>query len=146
MCIRDSDRTIKSWDFCYKSGLQPRLNFNKVFDDVLLDVAFSPDSRFVAVGCSNGSIYLLSRKTGQLLQQFSVHENAVYCVRFSPDSQTLISSALDNLTCTWDISDSRNVYPPQPMKQLKPHRVGSLHQIMLSELIMYSRISYGAVK
>ena len=140
------DKTIKSWDLRYESGSQPRLNFNKVFDVILNDVAFSPDSRFIALGCNDNSICLLSRKTGQLLQQFSVHEDAVYCVRFSPDSETLISSALDNSIFTWDISDLQNVYSPQPIKQLKLHRVGSLHQIILSELIMYSRTTCCAVK
>lgn len=136
-----NDGTIKLWDIRYASGSQPRLNLSFHSLDGPSDVAFSPDSRFLACSFFSGSIHLLDGKTGQLLREFhTVYQVGIYCVRFSPDGQTLICSAANKSIYTWDIADLQTVYSPQPIKELILHRVSSLHrQIILSNLIMYPR-------
>jgi len=54
-------------------------------------LAFSPDGRFLALGCADRTVKLLSAETGQLLQTLKWHLGSVQAVAFSPDSKTLAS-------------------------------------------------------
>jgi len=141
------DHTIKSWDLRERTRSEARLNFIiEDMPDQPIDVVFSPDSRYIALGFLDNSVELRNNKTGGLLHRLKAHSNEVFSVRFSPDSQTLISASLDSTIRTWDISEIENRLSLLLNKQLKLHRVGPLHhKLILSELITYSRTSYFVV-
>ncbi|GAW11337.1 hypothetical protein ANO14919_006810 [Xylariales sp. No.14919] len=124
------DKTAQVWDLREETRSKPRAIFRAT--DELLDVAISPDSRFVATGCLDNSVYLWSIQTGHLHQKFSAHEDGVHSVRFSPDGQTLISASLDRSIMTWEIdpADPRKYHSPQPLKQMKLHQDFALCSLM----------------
>jgi WD40 repeat protein/transcriptional regulator with XRE-family HTH domain len=73
--------------------------------NVARSVDLSPDGQTVAVGDSNGNIYLWNISTAQLLGIFSGHKGWVWSVTFSPDSRTLASSSSDSSVRLWDIQN-----------------------------------------
>lgn len=126
------DRTVKSWDVRETTRSDARLNF--IIEDLLdtpIDVVFSPDSRYIAIGCLDNSVYLRNSRTGGLLHRLDAHKDSVYSIRFSPDSQTLISAGLDSMIITWAIAEMENRTSLLPNKQLKLHRVGPLHHKLI---------------
>lgn len=65
-------------------------------------VAWSPDSKVLALGDGNGQIRLLDAATGDLLDTLNGHRNRVSHLTWLPDKRTLISSDWDGTQCTWD--------------------------------------------
>jgi WD40 repeat protein/transcriptional regulator with XRE-family HTH domain len=66
-------------------------------------IDLSPDGQTIAVGDSNGNIYLWNISTTQLLATFSGHIGWVWSVAFSPDGKTLASSSSDSSVRLWDV-------------------------------------------
>jgi len=68
-------------------------------------VAFSPDGRILAVGCTNGEIDLWPLDTPGTLKPFVVkkHQSLVWSLAFSPDGKTLASGSADNNVVIWDV-------------------------------------------
>ena len=71
-------------------------------------IAFSPDGKILAVGCTNGIINLLNAVTlqpiGQLLGGYSDQfTDGVTSVAFSPDGKTLASGKVDGTITLWKI-------------------------------------------
>jgi WD40 repeat protein/transcriptional regulator with XRE-family HTH domain len=71
--------------------------------NVARSIDLSPDGQTVAVGDSNGNIYLWNISTIQLLDTFSGHKGWVWSVAFSPDGRTLASSSSDSSVRLWDV-------------------------------------------
>ncbi|MBD2248333.1 NB-ARC domain-containing protein [Nostoc sp. FACHB-888] len=71
--------------------------------NVARSVDVSPDGQTIAVGDSNGNIYLWNISTAQLLGIFSGHKGWVWSVAFSPDGRTLASSSSDSSVRLWGI-------------------------------------------
>jgi WD40 repeat protein/transcriptional regulator with XRE-family HTH domain len=70
---------------------------------VARSIDLSPDGETVAVGDSNGNIYLWNITTTQLLDTFEGHTGWVWSVAFSPDGRTLASGSSDSSVRLWDI-------------------------------------------
>ncbi|OQA36140.1 MAG: WD domain, G-beta repeat [Candidatus Dependentiae bacterium ADurb.Bin331] len=73
-------------------------------EQLVSSVAFGPDSKTVAVGCSNGALYVWNRLTNNDL--FIIHwghTNKITSVAFSPDNTMLASSSLDNTIRLWNL-------------------------------------------
>jgi len=68
-------------------------------------VAFSPDGRILAVGCTNGEIDLWALDTPGTQKPFVVkkHQALVWSLAFSPDGKTLASGSMDNNVVIWDV-------------------------------------------
>ncbi|MBE8966762.1 pentapeptide repeat-containing protein [Nostocales cyanobacterium LEGE 12452] len=75
--------------------------------NVARSIDLSSDGQTVAVGDSNGNIYLWNISTAQLLDTFSGHKGWVWSVAFSPDGKTLASSSSDGSVRLWDIQSGR---------------------------------------
>jgi WD40 repeat protein len=82
-------------------------------DEVVLSCAVSPNQRMTACGTSNRVAYLYyaSRPAGadedgsrMLHARLTGHTHKVYGVKFTTDSLTLITGAMDATVCTWDVA------------------------------------------
>ena len=65
--------------------------------------AFSPDSKAVAIGSDNGTIYLHDLGTGELKLTLTGHKEHVDNLAFSPDGKTIATSShIDETIRLWD--------------------------------------------
>jgi WD40 repeat protein len=82
-------------------------NFDKsVFAETfggVLSVAFSPDSKLLALGDTNGEIRLYQVSDWKQLLFCKGHTNWVLSVAFSPDSTILASGSTDHTVKLWDV-------------------------------------------
>ena len=65
-------------------------------------VAFSPDGKWMATGCTNSKVKLWT-SDGKLQETFSGNGDAVWGVGFSPDSQQVASASNDETVKLWQI-------------------------------------------
>lgn len=65
-------------------------------------IAFSPDGRWLAVGCGNGSAVLWDTAAGKRVREFQ-HAAAVLGVTFSPDAQWLATGCANHDATIWEI-------------------------------------------
>jgi len=65
-------------------------------------VAFSPDGKWMATGCTNSKVKIWN-SDGKLQQTLLGHGDAVWGVSFSPDSQQVASASNDETVKLWQI-------------------------------------------
>ena len=96
---------IQIWDAITKQRVLQIENFMGVAQ---LSV-FSPDSRILAVGSANASIYLFDADSGKLLNEFRGHTAPITGITFSPDGRMLssIASWPDESLLIWRINDQK---------------------------------------
>jgi len=71
-------------------------------------VAFSPDKEYVLSGASDNTLILWNSKTGEVLQRYEGHTDAVNSVAFSPDGSQIVSGSRDGTVILWD-TDSGDI-------------------------------------
>jgi WD40 repeat protein/serine/threonine protein kinase len=73
----------------------------------VLRVAYSPDGRYLASGCLDGSVTVWDRRTGQRLHSWKrgpeAHHAHIYGIAFSPDSRHLATGGTDHRILVWDL-------------------------------------------
>ena len=75
-------------------------------------IAISSDGRLVASASFGGIVRVLDYTTGELIREFSGHEESVYFVEFSPDGSQIASCGADSLIKVWDL---RTDQPPRTL-------------------------------
>ncbi|MEO1528123.1 MAG: protein kinase [Planctomycetota bacterium] len=88
--------TISIWDMKTKERIL-RIRSPRVFC-----IAFSPDDRALATGCSDHNVILWSVESGKRLQTFKGHSNIPRSVAFSNDGSRLASAGADGVVQLWD--------------------------------------------
>jgi WD40 repeat protein len=70
-------------------------------------VAFSPDGRRLADGCSDGKVRVWMAATGQKLLTLTGHSHRVLGVAFSPHGRRLASASADRTVKVWDTATGK---------------------------------------
>lgn len=90
--------------FSYRGQPQePPTEQTRLVGDVANAIAFTPDSRQIAAGLSNGSIRLWATDTGKAVRTLSAHRYAVRAIAISPDAQLLASGSSDQTIKLWNL-------------------------------------------
>ena len=104
-------------------------------DDVgqVESIAFSPDSRFLAIGDRSKQVVLWDISTRKVRARLKGHDGWVSAIAFSPDGKTLYSGSVDQIVKLWDLSSLRSDGPDTaekitPFATLKGH-TGSIASI-----------------
>ncbi|CAK4004935.1 hypothetical protein B0A50_02641 [Lecanosticta acicola] len=89
-------------------------------------LAFSPSGSHLAVGLSNGKIFVYSSASSSSggawtleTNRWSAHTARVTCIAWSPDGKKAVSGALDTNVMVWSLSD-----PGKRVKALNAHKEG----------------------
>lgn len=104
------DGSVRLWDvasgreiggFSFRTALNPETNLRYW----ATGVAFSPDGKSLAVGSTEGVVYLIDAATGQIIHQLRGHTNWIVIrgLAFAPDGKTLYSAGLDATVRVWDV-------------------------------------------
>jgi WD40 repeat protein len=79
----------------------------EVTSDIMTTLAWSPDSKRVAVGSASNDVYVQDVKTGAILQTIKGHTMTVESVAWSPDGRYIASGASDSDVRVWDASSGQ---------------------------------------
>ena len=104
------DGSVRLWDvasgreisgFSFRTAIDPATNLRYW----ATGVAFSPDGKALAVGSTEGVVYLIDAATGQPIHQLRGHTNWIVIrgLAFAPDGKTLYSAGLDATVRIWDV-------------------------------------------
>jgi len=107
LCVWQADlRNVCLHDVNLQNADLAKSFFSETFGGVL-SVAFSPDGKVLAMGDSNGEIYLWSVANGQQLLNCKGHINWVVALAFSPDGRTFASGSVDSIVKLWDVGSGQ---------------------------------------
>ncbi|GAA2084725.1 hypothetical protein GCM10009801_46060 [Streptomyces albiaxialis] len=100
---------IRQWDTDHAIGRRTgSYAVNIGGSDFFVDVAFSPDGKTFAAGCSSGTAYLWRETTGRSTAvPLRGHTADVNAIAFSPDGKTLATASDDKTTRLWDLASRR---------------------------------------
>ena len=114
------DKTVRLWTVA-----DSRVVANKVFEDYIKCVAFSPDAQYLGI-CANGStLSILDAETLDEVQLFKGPEtsleydkNFLYGMDFSPSGENIAASGGNGAITIWRFGESTPFYPLLEMMRL----------------------------
>lgn len=80
-------------------------------------LAFAPDDKSIAVAGPDGMVYVLDAASGDELQSWQAHDQAIYALDISPDGKRLTTASQDKTAVIWDVSGQ----DPQKLQTLFDH-------------------------
>jgi len=95
------DGTILLREIQQGQASEPVLRFGSGFE-IINSLEFSPDGKTVVSAGTDDRLRLWDVTGGQLLREFTGHEDDVYAVAFSPDGKLLASGGVDQSIVLWD--------------------------------------------
>jgi WD40 repeat protein/two-component sensor histidine kinase len=98
------DRTVKLWDA--RDGQCLRTETNRVLTDTL---AFSPDSKWLVAGMSDGSVRVLDTNSLATAREWPAHRGRVQSLVLSSDGRRLATAGADQTVAVWDWETGREV-------------------------------------
>ena len=77
--------------------------------EAILDAAYSPDGRHLALAGDRGTTRILDAVTGKELLTLRGHSSSVFVVTFSPDGKLVATASPDGTTRLWDANTGVNL-------------------------------------
>ena len=77
--------------------------------DVVISIAFSPDSQTLTSGGSDGTVHLWDTATVSKIRTLTTHTGAI-TVAFSPDGNTLASGNREGIIRLWDVATDSEIH------------------------------------
>lgn len=71
---------------------------------LISDITYSPDGRFIASSDYGDTIYIWDAQTGTLLHQLQAHQGSVYALDYRYDGARMASSSNDGTIRVWDMT------------------------------------------
>lgn len=100
LATASGDKTVRIWDF------QTSKTIHILETPTPLEtVVFRPDGRLLAARGNDGRIYLWEVESGGQLEVIAAHDQAIFCLRFSPNGQMVASCGAEVKAKAWNISD-----------------------------------------
>ena len=112
------DRTIKLWDVSEKNNIK---EIQTLFGHYkpLRDVSFSHDGNLLASAGGDKSINIWDMEKKRIIQTLEGHNDSVWSVSFSPDSNKMLASGSEDRTIKlWNVEENNNI---QEIKTLEGH-------------------------
>jgi WD40 repeat protein len=91
--------------------------------DELNAMTISPDGRFLAAGCGDGTALIWEIATGSQSPPLVGHLSGVTKVQFSPDSRTLLTCSQDGTARMWNTITGQEMVSEVPMNTLLMNHV-----------------------
>ncbi|MEN8220105.1 MAG: WD40 repeat domain-containing protein [Pseudomonadota bacterium] len=77
--------------------------------DVVLSLAFSPDSRYLVSGSSDENAILWDIKRKRRLHTLAGHTDDIYAVAFTPDSKRVVTGSFDHSLRLWQVPNGKHL-------------------------------------
>ncbi|RYE30054.1 MAG: hypothetical protein EOP48_32225, partial [Sphingobacteriales bacterium] len=75
----------------------------------VFDISISPDSKYLALACSDQTIQIVDIDSGENISTFEGHYDEIYSLCYSLDGKQLYSAGADNLIKIWDIESEQEI-------------------------------------
>lgn len=92
-----------SWTWQIDGEVTNVLDFQRIPGGQVHDLAYSPDGKLMALGLSDGTLWLRRASDGELLRRLAGHQEKILAVDFSPDGSLLASGSADSNVNIWRI-------------------------------------------
>jgi WD40 repeat protein/serine/threonine protein kinase len=96
--LEDSTPARVLW---WRLAREPR-RWRASLDEIVYDVAVSPDGTLVGAACGDRQVHLFELKTGAHRRALRGHRDWVYTLAFAPDGRRLATGAQDGEVRIWD--------------------------------------------
>lgn len=96
--------------FLFDLGTRKRVTLYHDIDSGCGAVAFSPNGKWIALGCGNGTVRLWDVAAAREVAILEGDESGLYSVTFSPDSSLLASAEHAGQVRIWDVKTKKEKY------------------------------------
>jgi WD40 repeat protein/Flp pilus assembly protein TadD len=107
----ETQKTQEPGEITFWDGLTGKLlRSRRVPGGTAYGVAYSPDSKLVALTCADGTVRLWDAATAREVRVLQGHDGTVTCVAFSPDGARLASGGHDKTVRLWDAGTGKPLH------------------------------------
>ena len=85
-----------------------------VADRLATSVDYSPDGRYIVLGCGDGSVRICNSGTGTIVRTLTGHSTIVWAVAFSPDGSKVASASFDGTVRLWQADTDQELARAPP--------------------------------